>query len=285
MFVDTSLSNSKKLDVLPASQRAFGSASVAFKSRESKTRLDRLYQTGCAKIRLPKSYDAFAEAVLINTSGGITGGDRIEWNVSLSENTNAVITTQASERAYKATSGVAKVEARIDVAAGSTCHWLPQETILFDQSALSRSLEINLAEGANLIALEAVMLGRAAMGESIENCLFKDRWRIRKNGKLIFADDIKLDGTIADIERSTALLNGNKCFATLIYVGNDDDDQLNKLVGQLRKKTSSGQMEFSAFGGKMIARFAAQDTYELRKILIPVLKQLRAADVPKVWRL
>lgn len=285
MFVDTSLSNPEKLTALPASQRAFGSASVAFKSVDSKTKLDRLYQTGCAKIRLPKSYDQFSEAVLINTSGGITGGDRIEWNITLGENTNGVITTQASERAYKATSGVAKVETRIDVAAGSTCHWLPQETILFDQSALSRSLEINLAEDAKLIALEAVMLGRAAMGESLENCLFKDRWRIRKSGKLIFADDIKLDGVIADIERSTALLNSNKCFATLIYVGNDDEEQLNELVRQLRENASSGQMAFSAFGGKMIARFVAQDTYELRKTLIPVLKQLRAADVPKVWRL
>lgn len=285
MFVDTSLFDPKNLDALPASQRAFGSASVAFKSLGSKTKLDRLYQTGCAKIRLPKSYDAFAEAVLINTSGGITGGDRLEWNVTLGENTNAVITTQASERAYKATSGVAKVKTRIDVAAGSTCHWLPQETILFEQSALSRSLEINLAEGAKLLALEAVMLGRAAMGENIENCIFKDRWRIRQNGKLIFADDIKLDGVIANIERSTALLNGNKCFATMVYVGNEDDEQLNTLVSQLREKATSEQMAFSAFGGKMIARFTAQDTYELRKILIPVLKQLRTADVPKVWRL
>lgn len=285
MFVDTSLSNPKKLDALPVSQRAFGSASVVFKSLDSKTKLDRLYQTGCAKIRLPKTYDQFSEAVLINTSGGITGGDQIAWNIALGRNANAVITTQASERAYKATSGVAKVETHIDVAAGSTCHWLPQETILFEESALSRSLEINLAKDAKLIALEAVMLGRAAMGESIENCFFKDRWRIRQDGKLIFADDIKLDGAIADIERSTALLNGNKCFATLVYVGNEDDEQLNEIMRQLRETASLEQMAFSAFGGKMIARFVAQDTYELRKILIPVLKLLRAADVPKVWRL
>lgn len=285
MFVDTCLSNPNMHDVLPVSQRAFGAASVAFKSLNSTTKLDRLYQTGCTKIRLPKSYDKFSEAVLINTSGGITGGDQIKWNIDLGQDTNAVITTQASERAYKATSGVAKVETRIDVAAGSICHWLPQETILFDQSALSRSLEINLSKCAELIALEAVMLGRAAMGENLQSCFFKDRWRIRQNGKLIFADDIKLKSVISDIECSAALLAGHKCFATLVYVGNDDGEQLDKLVRQLRENALSGQIAFSAFGGKIIARFLAQNTYELRKILIPVLKQLRAADVPKVWRL
>ncbi len=270
----------------PSLQRVNGSAEITFKTDQSGTRtmLDRLFQRGSAKIRLPKSYGDVAEAVLINTAGGLTGGDRLDWIVSLAANTRAVITTQACERVYEAIDGAANISTNIKVAEGAELHWLPQETILYDRSALQRSLDVDLACDARFVALEAVMLGRKAMGERVQAADFRDRWRIRREGKLIFADDVVLSGAIEEIENCRALLNGNKAFATLFYSGQEDEDQLQVLVGRLRKIAPSKTIGISAFDRKILIRLLASDSYTLRQQLIPVLSTLRETELPKVWR-
>lgn len=266
-------------------QRVKGSAVISFKHEGNMTCLDRLYQQGSAKIRLPKKYDAFSEAVLINTAGGLTGGDQLDWNIKLADKTNAVLTTQACEKSYMASSCTAQISTQITVGEDATCHWLPQETILYEGSSLSRTLEVQLACSSKLIALEAVMLGREAMGETIQHCSFADRWRIYRDGKLIFADDIKLDGEIANIQKNQALMASHKAFATLLYCGPEDDEQLKLIADKLQAIMQGKFMALSAFNGKIVARFLSQNTYELRADLMPFLKELSGNDLPRVWRI
>ena len=173
------------MDTLP--QRTKGVARLATKSVAGKTRLDIFYQESAAKIRMPESYDGRMEAVLINTSGGLTGGDRISWQVDAGANTDVTVTTQACERIYKSAGGHAEVNTTLSAGADAVLHWLPQETILFDQGALKRTLDVTLHETAEFIGLEAVLLGRKAMGEIVRSGLFRDRWRIRRSGALIHA--------------------------------------------------------------------------------------------------
>jgi len=181
---------------MPVHQRVDASGAVSFKMDTASgiTRLDRLYQRGSAKIRFPKNHRTSADAVLINTAGGMTGGDRLDWNIQAGPKSQVVVTTQACERAYRSSGGVAHIHTNLQVGKNATIHWLPQETILFEASALHRHLEVELADGACLIAMEATLLGRHAMGEILKQCEFVDRWRVRRNGKLIFADDINLRG-------------------------------------------------------------------------------------------
>ena len=273
--------------ITPSLQRVNGSAAISFKTVQSgtKTMLNRLFQRGSAKIRLPKSYGRFAEAVLINTAGGLTGGDRLDWNISLGPRTKSVVTSQACERVYEAIDGTAQISTRLSVAEGAELHWLPQETILYDRSSLHRNLEVDLACDARFVALEAVMLGRKAMGENVRQANFHDSWRIRREGKLIFADDVVLSGAIEQIEHGRALLNGNKAFATLFYSGPEDEDQLQVLARSLRNIATSKTIGISAFDRKIVIRLLASDSYTLRKQLIPVLSVLRETDLPRVWRI
>jgi urease accessory protein len=162
-------------EILP--QRTKGIARLATKFAHDKTRLDVFYQESAAKIRMPESYDGRMEAVLINTSGGLTGGDRISWQVDAGEGTHVTVTTQACERIYKSSGGHAEVNSQLSVGAHAALHWLPQETILFDQGALKRTLDVELHESSEFIGLEAVLLGRKAMGEIVRTGLFRDRWR------------------------------------------------------------------------------------------------------------
>lgn len=265
-----------------APQRAKGAARLATKSRDSRTRIDVFYQEGAGKIRIPESFDGSMEAVLINTSGGLTGGDRIEWSVDAGANTKVTVTTQACERIYKSSGGDAHVAARLSAAPGARLHWLPQETILFDQGALTRTLDADLAADAELIALEAILLGRKAMGETVAEGSLRDRWRIRRNGRLIHAEDLHLSGEIDRIANRRATLAGNLAFATLLYVGARAEGVMAKLHALLGDKLAGS----SHWKDKLIVRMAAEDGFALRKILVPAISLLRNGEPPpKVWNI
>jgi urease accessory protein len=263
-------------------QRAEGRGHLAAKLFDGRTRIRELYQEGAAKIRLPDTFDASMEAVIINTSGGLTGGDRMSWSVVAGAGTRVDVTTQACEKIYKASAGTAEVSTSIEVGAGARVDWLPQETILFDRASLSRRLDVDLDENAEFLAVEAVLLGRKAMGEMMETGLFRDRWRIRRSGRLIHAEELRLSGGVAALAARQAVLGGQVAFATLLYAG----PLAEAYLGKVRPLVEGPMGGASAWNDKLVVRLAAADGFSLRKILIPVISALRnGAPVPKVWNL
>ncbi|MBX3484645.1 urease accessory protein UreD [Phenylobacterium sp.] len=266
------------LPQLPVLQRARGAGRIVVRAEDGRTRLSRLYQDGCGKIRLPRG--GGVEAVLINSSGGLTGGDRMDWAAEAGAGATLTLTTQACEKVYRARDGVAEVRTDLTVGEAAELHWLPQETILFDEGALSRRLEADLAEGARLLAVEAVVLGRTAMDETVRRGVLHDRWRIRREGRLVFADDLRLDGPIAEAAAKAPVLAGMRAFASILLV----DDDAGRFVAPLR--AALGPLGgASAFDGKLFARVAAPDGFTLRRGLLPALEALRdGRPLPRVWR-
>jgi urease accessory protein len=252
------------------------------KALGGRTRIRELYQEGAAKIRLPDTFNASMEAVIVNTAGGLTGGDRMNWSVVAGSDTRIDVTTQACEKIYKASAGTAEVTTTIKVGANARIDWLPQETILFDRSSLVRRLDDDLDEGAEFLAVEAVLLGRKAMGEAVKTGLFRDRWRIRKAGKLCHAEDLCLAGSVSALAGDEAVLGGKVAFATMLYAGPSAEAYL----GAVRPLLDGHMGGASSWAGKLVVRLAAHDGFALRKILIPVISALRnGAPVPKVWTL
>ncbi|PDT85007.1 urease accessory protein UreD [Sinorhizobium sp. BJ1] len=270
-----------------APQRAWGKGRLVAKSERGRTRIAELYQEGCAKIRLPKTFDGSMEAVLINSSGGVTGGDQLEWGFAAGEGTSLTLTTQACEKICKASAGTAAITTHIAAAAGSRVDWLPQETILFDRASLSRSLEVDLAPDASFLAVEAVLIGRKAMGEAVHAGLCRDRWRVRSGGGLVHAENLTLADDIARLTARPATLGGAAAFATLLYIAPDCEATFSKLRGVLAPVVQAGVSHYRVGGrDKLVARVAALDGFELRKILVPLISHLRKdASVPKVWTL
>ena len=266
---------------LPRLQRARGHSRITFRRRGAVTCLDRLYQEGASKIRLPRMTDAVPEAVLINTAGGLTGGDSLTTGISLQAGAHAALTTQACERVYRSAGGQAEVVTGVELAGGARLDWLPQETILFDAGRLSRRFEADLAEGAELLAAEAVVFGREAMGETVRTGLFHDRWRIRRDGRLLFADDLRFDGEIAAMAQHPATLGGKRAMATILLVSSEGD----RLLAPLREAIGEAGGA-SAWDGKLLARIAAADSLSLRRSLIPALTiLLDGRALPKVWQI
>ncbi len=261
-------------------QRAKGVLRASFVGVDGRTRLSDLHESGAAKMRLPRSYDATAEPILINTAGGLTGGDHMTISLVAGLGADVVATTQAHEKVYRAIDESALVDLQLSVGPGASLSWLPQETILFDQARLRRRFDVELDPQAAFLAVEAVILGRRAMGETVHEGVFRDRWRIRKNGQLAFADDIFLDGALDLVTARPASLAGAGAMATIIYVGENSElhvDATRAAIGE--------HGGVSGFDGKLIARLVAADGHQLRTTLVAVISALRGdKPLPKTWQ-
>jgi len=269
----------------PRLQRARGTGSLTTLQRAGATRLATLYQDGCAKIRLPNTHSPAMEAVLINTAGGLTGGDHMQWSAELAPQGRMVLTTQACERIYRSIGGPATIETRLAVGAGAHLDWLPQETILFAASQLDRRIHIDLAEGASLTAMEAVLLGREAMGEIALDARLRDNWRIHRNGTLIHAEATRLDGTAAERD-GLSLLAGRRAFATLLHIA-PSADRCAAMLARLRPLLpQDGRIAASANGERLVVRALASTGLALRRLIVPVLAELSGAGtLPRLWHL
>lgn len=269
----------------PLAQRAAGLAQLGCASADDRTRLRRLYQDGSAKIRLPAVSADPLEAVLINTAGGLTGGDRIGWDVDVGAGASVSITTQACEKVYRAASDHAQVRVRLSVGENGRIAWLPQETIVFDRAAFARTLDVELAAGAEALVLEATVFGRLAMGERAAQGTFHDRWRVRRDGVLIHAEDFRIGPDITGALARAASAGGAIAVATLLLVSTRAEallDPVREIVGD-----QGGASAWSAKAtGKLLARLYAVDSYHLRQRLVPLVGLLNGkAGLPKLWSL
>ena len=267
----------------PELERARGRARVSFHRVGDETRLIEFYQSGSAKIRLPRvPAGAPKEAVLLNTAGGVTGGDHLAYEVAAGAGTSVVVTTQAAERVYRRTTGTARIETGLSVGDSADLAWLPQETILFDNSALSRRLSADIAPSGSLLAIEAIILGRAAMGEAARNLVVNDGWRIRRGGKLIFADGLRLDGDAEAIMTGSATGNGATALATLLLIAPDAAAKIDAARDALA--ACQGEGGASTWNGMLVARLIAPTGQTLRSDLIRLIERLRGAPMPRVWQ-
>ncbi|MEL6197844.1 MAG: urease accessory protein UreD [Pseudomonadota bacterium] len=266
--------------------RAEGAIAIAVKHDGTRTRLARLRHQGSAKCLLPRGTPA-PEAVIVNTAGGITGGDRFDWRAEAGPDCTLTCTTQAAERIYRASGeAVGHMRTHLTLGPRATLAWLPQETILFDRGAFERSLTVEMAPDATLLLLEPLVLGRAAMGETVHQGHFVDRWEIRREGRLVFADTLRLSGPIAEIAARPAVLGGARATANLLLVAPDAEDRLDALRAALdaaMARDSGFEAGASAWNGLLAARLIATGGMALRDGVIASLTALKIVGLPRVW--
>jgi urease accessory protein len=261
-------------------QRVEAEGRISVKHTVRGSVLDRLHQSGAAKIRFPVSPDpSVFEAVLINTAGGLTGGDRLSWTIHAGKVASITCVSQACERIYRSLDGEpARLSVNIKLAEKAHLNWLPQETILFDGCALERSLEAELAPGASLLVLEAFVFGRTAMGETVRHASVHDRWTIRRDGKLVFADNVRFDGKVDELLQRRAVAAGDRALATVALIAPDAEQHLAFV------RENFPDIASTAFAGKFLARLSAKGAHDLRQRLIPLAIRLSGGkELPKVW--
>ena len=274
-------------DILPVKlgthpPRAEGALHLVAGKRGSGTSIAGLRQQGSLKALFPRRHADSLEMVLLNTAGGLTGGDRMTVKLEADVDAHLVVSTQAAERACRAmTDSQAKVDFALNVGPGARIDWLPQETILFEGAALNRRLRADLAMDARLFVVEPVILGRPAMGEVLHAAALWDRWEVRRGKALVFADALRLEGDITATMLRAATAGGAGAFASILCVAPDAERHLPPLRALLPPSAGASLIR----DGVLFGRILATDGFELRRTLIPVIEYLTGASLPKVWRL
>ncbi|MFT3790593.1 MAG: urease accessory protein UreD [Rudaea sp.] len=280
-----------------AHQRVDGRARIEFSAGGGRTRLADLYQRAPCRALFP-DVDAGepVQAVLLTTSGGLTGGDRLQAEFAVGAQARATLTTQAAEKIYRALVDAepARIDAQVAVGAGGYAEYLAQETILFDGARLRRRFDADLAPGARLLALESLVFGRAAMGERYAHGFVHDAWRIRRGGRLIFADalhldGLHLDGDIAAVRAAPFGFGDATACATLIYAADDAPALLEPVRARLTANEADAIAHATTRECLLIVRLLAADAAHLRRTVIHAAETVRSLAMgfpprlPQVW--
>jgi urease accessory protein len=277
--------------VAEAHQRVDGEARIAFRrDAAGRTTLSDLYQRAPCRVMFPTTEsDEPVQAVLLTTSGGLTGGDRTRIAASIGPGAQATLTTQAAEKIYRAlpAAGDAIVQVDVEVGAAAWAEWLAQETIVFEGSRLRRQFTADVALTGRLLAVESIVFGRTAMGEQFDTGLLHDRWRIRRGGKLIWLDTLHLEGDVRGLRRAPFGFGTSVACSTVVYVGADATQHLieaRRILGHSPLPCGA-----TCLDGILIARIMADDAVGLRATVMQLIAGIRQAAaslparVPRVW--
>jgi urease accessory protein len=275
----------------PVHQRVDGAARLELRrSDDGRTRLADLFQRAPCRVLLPTAeVDEPALAVLLTTCGGLTGGDRTAVTVIVGPHGSATVTTQAAEKIYRALDcdGEARMDFELRIGEGAWVEWLAQETILFEGSRLRRSLRVDIAGSGRLIALESMVFGRTGMGERFDTGLVHDAWEVRREGRLVWVDAMRLEGDIAGQRAAPFGLGTCVAYSTLLYVAPDAAQQIDAVRSTLASCGNLGAA--TVLDGVLIVRALAERAHELRSAMMKVACTLRReagrwpARLPRLW--
>jgi urease accessory protein len=266
-------------EALLAANRASGHLALSVRQSGGRSRRGSVHESGSLRLRFPNADAATLEAVILNTAGGMTGGDRFGIDIVVEENARLLLTTTSAEKIYRSLQDDVDVDVRLKVEDGAQLAWLPQETILFDRARYSRRINVDLAPDASLVLAEAVIFGRIAMGERVVRGALSDRWRVRRGGRLVFAENVRLDGDIDRKLAAAAVAKGAMAVATVLIVPGADNHT--EAVRALEDRFS-GEVAISCWNGITVARFCAPDGAALRHDLCAVLTALDVS-LPRLW--
>ncbi|HMM88571.1 urease accessory protein UreD [Bradyrhizobium sp.] len=263
-----------------AANRARGAVRFGVHLQDGVTRRGDLHESGSLRVRFPSPEAEGLSGVFVNTAGGIAGGDRFDIGITAGEGARLTLTTAAAEKVYRAPGPAAQLDIALKAEQGAHLAWLPQETILFDRARIVRRIDIELAEDASLLLCEIVVFGRTAMGEKMLHGEFVDRWRLRRGGRLVFAETIRLDGDIGARLARPAVAKGGAAIGTALIVPGSE-----AVLERMREasETFGGEVGISCWNGFAMARFCAQDAARLRADMITVLGRASPTPLPRLW--
>ena len=273
---------SAQISDVPATplNRALGSVRLSVKPKGTTSGIETLYQAGALKAVFPRTPDM--TCVLVNTAGGITGGDQFSTQAHVRPDAKLTLTTQAAERAYRAQPHeTGTVRTTLCADENATLRWLPQETILFDRCNLNRCLTVKLTGQADALIVEPMIFGRAAMGENQIDGSVRDRIEIFQDDQPIYIDSWSMSGDLSAQMARPAIGGGATAMASLIWVSPQAETALDTVRALLPESAGASLRA----PNMLCVRMLAEDGYNMRKSLLPVLDYLTQNSLPTCWRL
>jgi urease accessory protein len=261
-------------------QRAVAEARGSFARVGGRTEPERLFETGGLRWRFPRSTNP-CEAAIVNTGGGVAGGDSYSVRLALNEGAEVEATTPSAERIYRSDGPAASIATRLTLAPRARLFWLPQETLMFDGARLERRLEIEAPGEAAFLVAETLVFGRLAMGERSVDASVRDSWRVRRDGRLVFADETRIDHAGATLERK-AVGAGARALSTIVASAPNIEARMPDLRAALSAAGSDIEGAASAFDGLVVVRILAASPDRLRAALVASIVALGGRK-PRLW--
>jgi urease accessory protein len=245
-----------------------GAAEIGLARRDGRTRLIHLFERDPLRVLfpVPEPGDPL-QAVLVTTSGGLVGGDRLDIAIRLGGQAVAHVTASAAEKIYRSLGPTTVIHQSLTVAADGALEFLPPETILFDGARLRRETVVELAPGAAFLGGDLVIFGRRARGERFTRGLLREVWEIRRGGELVWGDALHLDEEIAASVDDPACFAGAAGFATLILAPGNGEVQSHLVGARAVQSVAKGGLRaaVTAVKGLLIGRWLAADALILRR--------------------
>ena len=267
---------------LPAYIRARGMIDASFRAGSNGTAIQDLKETGGYRVKFPHAH--VCEAIIVNTGGGMAGGDHLHVSFDLGENTHVICSTQSAEKIYRSDGAVSVIVNQLHLADHAHLVWLPQETILFDKSRLRRQLSVNMSSSAQFLACEILVLGRHAMGETLRDAELVDHWDIRRDEQLVYAERLRLQGDLQNHLDRKAIGDGARSLATLLYVSQQAESRLDDFRNFMSQNPED-RVEWgaSAWNGLLCLRALSSNPFALRRLMALCLTYFNQNPLPRVW--
>jgi urease accessory protein len=269
-----------------------GVAEVSFRRRGDETVLAHLFQQAPLRILFPRGQEPGTPiAALVSTSGGLVGGDRALVRVRLERDASVVVMSGAAEKVYRSSGGTCRVRAELSVQEGGRLDYLPHETIVFEAARVERTTAIDLAPECRVLAGGMLVFGRSASGEVLSRGYIRDAWEIRKQGRLLWADALLMEGDLSRPLAAAACLDGAAAIATMIFAGDDATGQLALARELLEAHTADNDTHRSGatmVSGLIIVRWIGPDAHSLRTAFgafLAAFRHLAAGREPSLPRL
>ena len=152
---------------------------------------------------------------------------------------------------------------------------------MFEGARNARRLELDTTDEATCMFGETLVFGRLAMGESRIDATLRDSWRVRRDGRLVLADETRLEHAGATLERK-AVGAGARALSTIVASAPDIEARLPDLRAALDAAGSDMESGASAFDRLIVVRLLAASSDRLRAALIASIVALGGRK-PRLW--
>jgi urease accessory protein len=262
---------------------------IAFASEKGRTVLVRRRHRGPLVVQrpfYPEGPDA-CHLYVLHPPGGMVGGDDLAVNVAAKEGATALVTTPAAGKVYRTMGPPVGQRVRLIADSDARLEWLPQETILFDRSALHASTSIDLESGARFIGWDAICFGRVAAGESFAGGTYRQSLEVRVEGELLLVEP----SFVAPASRALTApfaYAGHCMAATLVaYPASEEDESAVVEATSAFGATLAGVTRLSAL---LVVRLLSTRAPEMREAMVAAWRILRPRVIgrepcaPRIWR-
>ncbi|MFT0860089.1 urease accessory protein UreD [Ancylobacter sp. G4_0304] len=292
MYATELPSDASPRSTIPVELRAKGRLFVEALAAGGRTVRGAVEEAGPSRVRFPLSgrRGAALEGVLLNTGGGFAGGDSSHVSAHARDGAHLVLTTQAAEKIYRSDGALTRLNVELKVGKGACLDWMPQATILFDRARVERSITAEVAGSGRLLMIEPLVLGRTASGETLRAGSLFDGWRVRRDGRLIYADGLDLSGDISAALGRRAVARNWAGLATILLIAPEAESRLERVRAALGigEEMADGLPEgleagASAWNGMLSVRLLARDGAGIERAIRRIIPELGVTEAPRIW--